>query len=235
MPNKQTTSFKTTTNLQTGQSQSFKTTYKTSTPTNIGQGGLSVFGRIQMIGITIVVLIVSQPLNDFDKGDLEDFIPNYQINNQYVSIEDPLNHYNYQQFGEGVVSRLWSWVEPFEQLGIAIKGFWDTTMDFINGQPLSNSTLGNFSEEFGNERQYQLYLISRETRSNAKVFEAMTTSERNWIIDNSLTTTGEQSLFDFSRFNLIYFDSLDLFGGGIKWWFTEPSVIDIAIQQGFGT
>jgi hypothetical protein len=213
----------------------FLSGFKTSSPTNFGQGGLSTIGRLEIIAITILVIIMSQPLNDFDKGDLEDFIPNYQLNNQYVSVDDPLNHYNYQQFGEGVIQRLYDWSVPFEQVGIGIKGFWDTTIDFITGQPLSNSTLGNFSEEFGNDRQYQLYLISRETRSNAKVFEAMTTSERNWILDNTLTTTGEEALFDFSRFNLIYFDSLDLFGGGIKWWFTEPSVIDIAIQEGYGT
>jgi hypothetical protein len=247
MPYKQNTNLNITTSSSIGVdskgktfSRSSKTTSETITRRKLTTGELSgglltTIGQIQMIGITIFVLIVSQPLNDFDKGDLEDFIPNYQINNQYVAVEDPLNHYNYQQFGEGVVDRLWAWVEPFEQLGIGIKGFWDSTIDFISGQPLSNSTLGDFAEEFGGERQYQLYLISRESGYNARVFDAMTTLERDWIVDNGVDTTGEQALFDFSRFKLIYNDELNLFGGGIKWWFTEPSVIDIAIQEGYGT
>jgi hypothetical protein len=242
MPFKESTSTTTsssvqTSNVQTGakQYQTTSTTRRKLTRGEVATGLLSTSTQLGMIGITIITLILTQPVNQFNKQDLISFTPNYGVNNQYIGVENPLEHYNYQQFGEGVIDRLWAWIQPIEQLGRSVNGMFETLMDLVMGEPLSNSTLGAFDEEFGNDRQYQLYLISRNTGSNASVFDAMTTAEKNWIVDNNLTTTGEEALFGFTRFHLIYWDSLELFGGGFKWWFTEPTVIDIAIQEGFGT
>jgi hypothetical protein len=242
MPFKESTSTTTsssvrTSNVQTGakQYQTTSTTRRKLTRGEVATGLLSTSTQLGMIGITIITLILTQPVNQFNKQDLISFTPNYGVNNEYIAVENPLEHYNYQQFGEGVIDRLWAWIQPIEQLGRSVNGMFETLMDLVMGEPLSNSTLGAFDETFGNDRQYQLYLISRETGSNARVFDAMTTAEKNWIVDNNLTTTGEEALFGFTRFHLIYWDSLELFGGGIKWWFTEPTVIDIAIQEGYGT
>jgi hypothetical protein len=125
MATKQTTSFKTTTNLQSGQTQSFRTTYKTSTPTNIGKGGLGAIGRLGMIAITILAISVGSSLTEFTTSDLIETTPNYQLKNDFVSIDDPLNTVNYVQYGSGVFNRLHEFVIGFSDFGLLAKSYWD--------------------------------------------------------------------------------------------------------------
>jgi hypothetical protein len=114
---KQTTSLKTTTNLQTGKVKSFQTTYKTSTPTNIGKGGLSVLGRAGIIFITILAVSVGTATIQFTTTDLIETTPNYQVKNDFVSIDDPLNDINYIQYGEEVVDNIMGFVNGFSAVG----------------------------------------------------------------------------------------------------------------------
>jgi hypothetical protein len=114
---KQTTSFKTTTNLQTGKVKSFQTTYKTRTPTNIGKGGLSALGRAGIIFITILAVSVGTATIQFTTIDLIETTPNYQVNNDFVPIDDPLNDINYIQYGEEVVDNVMVFVNGFAAVG----------------------------------------------------------------------------------------------------------------------
>jgi hypothetical protein len=114
---KQTSTIKTTTNLQTGQKKSFSTTYQTRTPTNIGKGGLSAVGRFGMIAITILAVSVGTAIDQFTTADLIDNTPNYQVNNEFVSIDDPLNDINYLQFGTEVVDNLVGFAQGFSAVG----------------------------------------------------------------------------------------------------------------------
>jgi hypothetical protein len=219
-------------------SRSTTTTRRKMTRGETAGGLLTTIGQINMIGITIVVLVVTVPLSQFNKADLISFMPNYVTTNEYVDVDDPLTHYNYSQFGEGIFESIYNWIIPMEQLGTQFYGFWTGLMDLVtlNLDALSENTLGAFATQFGGERQYELYQISRNSaQKNAAVFNALTNTERDWLVDNSLTVSGEKALFDFTRFYLFYNDFYDLFGGGLKWWFTEPSVIDICIQEGYGT
>jgi|694.fasta_scaffold75132_4 hypothetical protein len=114
---KQTTSLKTTTNLQTGKVKSFQTTYRTSTPTNIGKGGLSTLGRAGIIFITILAVSVGDALIQFTTADLIETTPNYQVKNDFVPIDDPLNDINYLQYGEEVVDNIMAFVNGFSAVG----------------------------------------------------------------------------------------------------------------------
>jgi hypothetical protein len=114
---KQTTSFKTTTNLQTGKVKSFQTTYKTSTPTNIGKGGLTALGRAGIIFITILAISVGSATIQFTTTDLIDLTPNYQVQNDFIPINDPLNNINYIQYGEDVVDNVMAFVNGFSTVG----------------------------------------------------------------------------------------------------------------------
>ena len=160
MATKQTTSFKTTTNLQSGQTQSFRTSYKTSTPTNIGKGGLTALGQIQMIGITIFSISVGSTLNQFTTSDLIETTPNYQVVNDFVPIDDPLNTINYIQYGEEVVSNLHSFVLGFSDFGLLVKGYWDEVVSFFEPEAVEDAVyiLTNFNRLFKNlEDSTELY------------------------------------------------------------------------------
>jgi hypothetical protein len=125
MATKQTTSVKTTTNLQSGQTKSFRTTYRTSSPTNIGKGGLSAVGRFGMITITILSISVGSALTEFTTADLIYTTPNYQINNEFIPIEDPLNTINYISYGSGVFERVVDFAKGFSDSGLLAKSYWD--------------------------------------------------------------------------------------------------------------
>jgi hypothetical protein len=114
---KQTTSLKTTTNLQTGKVKSFKTTSTTSTPTNIGKGGLSALGRAGIIFITMLAISIGTATIKFTTNDLIETTPNYQVKNDFVPIDDPLNDINYIQYGEEVVDNLMTFVNGFSAVG----------------------------------------------------------------------------------------------------------------------
>ena len=111
-------------------SRSSKTTSQTISKRNMTRGEtagglLTALGQIQMIGITIFAISVGSTLNQFTTSDLIETAPNYQVVNDFVPIEDPLNTINYVQYGEEVVNNLHSFVIGFSDFGLLVKGYWD--------------------------------------------------------------------------------------------------------------
>jgi hypothetical protein len=143
---KQTTSVKTTTNLNTGSTKSFKTSYKTSSPTNIGKGGLSTLGRAGMITITIITISIGSSVRQFTIQDLNETTPNYQLKNQFVPIDDPLNTINYIQYGDEVFNNLWGFVQGFSAVGNSVKTYWDDVISFVESPALQTAV--NFLTDF---------------------------------------------------------------------------------------
>ena len=202
MANKQTTSFKTTTNLQTGQTKSFKTTYQTSSPTNIGKGGLSAVGRIQMIGITMIVLSIASAVDQFTLTDLEETTPNYNVQNTYIPIDDPLNNINYQQYGAGVVDAFFdettgyianlnaiaeagnNIVQCFKDLSTCFNRSQDRYAEYL--EDVNNPQVGTFADEFGGDRLRVLsfYASSVFGYSPYQIYLEMTLEEREFVRDN---------------------------------------------------
>lgn len=174
MSTKQTTSFKTTTNLQTGQSQSFKTTYKTSSPTNIGKGGLGAIGRLGMISITILSISVGSALTEFTTSDLIETAPNYQLKNQFVSIDDPLNTINYVQYGEGVVTRLNDFIVSFSDIGLAAKSYYDSLIEILQLTPIQASFNFNIFNSLENAQDHYDTLTQEEKDIYAEVYDSLT-------------------------------------------------------------
>jgi hypothetical protein len=169
MSTKQTTSFKTTTNLQTGQSQSFRTTSKTSSRTNIGKGGLGAIGRLGIIAITILGISVGTSLNEFTTSDLIETAPNYQLKNQFVPIDDPLNTINYVQYGSGVFNRLHDFVIGFSDLGLTAKSYYDSLT-------YSYSSFSNFNifNSLENAQDHYDTLTQEEKDIYAEVYDSLT-------------------------------------------------------------
>lgn len=152
MSTKKSSTFTTTTNLNTGQVSSFKTTSKTSTPTNIGKGGLSGIGRLGMIAITILAVSVGSALTEFTTNDLIYTTPNYQVNNEFVPIEDPLNTIDYVYYGSDVFTRVIEFIEGFSDAGILAKSYWDQVVAIFQPEAVDAAVtfLTDFNRLFNN-------------------------------------------------------------------------------------
>jgi hypothetical protein len=231
MANKQTTSFKTTTNLQTGQTKSFKTTYQTSTPTNIGKGGLSSVGRIQMIAISMIVISMGAAVIQFDESDLILITPNYNLNNQYVPIVDPLNNVDYQQYGEGVVDSLIGFVEFLAPFGEFAQAGWTFFFQLVDADSVDfigpDTTFGN---TFGGNRV--LALAKMRFSSLKAYYDELTPDERQWVLDNVDEThygALELGFYETRWYLFIIIDFIPYF------FYTEQSVYDYVVDLGIGT
>jgi hypothetical protein len=248
MANKQTTSFKTTTNLQTGQSQSFKTTYKTSTPTNIGKGGLSAIGRLGMIAITIVVLAIGTSVDDFTIEDLVETNPNYNVQNTYIPIDDPLNNVNYLQYGDEVFDRIFNEQSGFIAL---LSDITDTATNVSSCLSDIPSCIGNifskndedleeinnplpdtFTDTFGSERVFYLrsfYVLGYP--DPYVVYQQLTTEEKEFILDYEGEYMDAEKTFmvDWSPTKFYFFGFNNPLNDGIWQWgyFAWPNLIDI--------
>jgi len=146
MATKSTSSVKTTTNLQTGSTQSFRTSYKTKSSSNIGKGGLTSLGRMGTIAITILFISVGSSLTDFTTTDIITTTPNYEIHNDYVSIVDPLDNINYIRYGDQVVDRLLTFVNFFADVGGVVKFYWDSLVGLDLSEVLPLNALMNFNK-----------------------------------------------------------------------------------------
>jgi hypothetical protein len=182
MSTKTTSSVKTTTNLQTGSTQSFRTSYKTKTPTNVGTAGLSSLARLEIIGITILTISIGSSLNEFTIQDLEEISPNYQLKNQFVPIEDPLNTINYIQYGDEVFDNLISFVQGFSNVGNIVKTYWDDVISFVESDELETAVnfLTDFNRLFTNINDAQ-DLYDAMTGSN-KVAYATFYDDITWFV-----------------------------------------------------
>jgi hypothetical protein len=248
MPNKQTTSFKTTTNLQTGQSQSFKTTYKTSSPTNIGQGGLSAIGRLGMISITIVVLAIGTSVDDFTIEDLVETNPNYNVQNTYIPIDDPLNNVNYLQYGDEVFDRIFNEQSGFIALLSDITDTATNVSSCLSDIPgcigniffqnetdideINNPLADTFTDTFGSERVFYLrsfYVLGYP--DPYVIYQQLTTEEKEFILDYEGEYMDAEKTFmvDWSPTKFYFFGFNNPLNDGIWQWgyFAWPNLIDI--------
>jgi len=218
---KQSTSIKTTTNLQTGSSQSFRTTYKTSTPG-------SSLARIQMIGISIIVISIGTAVIQFDRDDLIAFNPNYNLINEYQAVEDPLTHYNYIPYGEDVLGSLIGFVEFLAPFGEFAQAGWTFLFSFSDIE--TNAPVGSFLDEFGSDR---VLTLSQFRFSSLKAYyDELTPNEREWVRDNvdePKSGSLEQGFYQTRWYLFVVIDGTSYF------FFTEQSVYDYVIELGLGT
>jgi hypothetical protein len=255
MANKQTTSFKTTTNLQTGQTKSFKTTYQTSSPTIIGKGGLSAVGRIQMIGITMIVISIGSAVDQFTLTDLEETTPNYNVQNTYIPIDDPLNNINYQQYGIGVVDAFFEenigWIANLNNIADAgnriVDCFKDLSTCFNRSQDryeefqedINNPQVGTFADEFGGSRLYELNLYASSFfnyYTPYQIYLEMTLEEREFVEDNLNNLSGTE-LWLFTEYQVArfyWFGFENPFNDDIWQWgyFNWPTIRNTILELG---
>jgi hypothetical protein len=222
---KQSTSIKTTTNLQTGSSQSFRTTYKTTTPG-------SFFARIQMIGISIIVISIGTAVVQFDKQDLIDFNPNYNLINQYQAVEDPLTHYNYIPYGEDVLGSLIGFVEFLSPFGEFAQAGWTLFFSIANADDLEFVGQPNtsFGQTFGANRV--LSLSQMRFSSLKAYYDELSPAEREWVLDNvnSIKYGALETGFYETRWYLFV-----IIEGTSYFFYTEQSVYDYVLDLGLGT
>jgi hypothetical protein len=88
-------------------------------------GLLTGIFQIQMIAITILAISLGSSLTEFTTSDLVETNPNYQLTNDFVPIDDPLNTVNYIQYGDDVFDRLHGFIVGFSDFGLLVKGYWD--------------------------------------------------------------------------------------------------------------
>jgi hypothetical protein len=103
--------------MSTKQPTSFETSNNSTTSINVRKGGLSSLGRAGIISITILAVAVGTATTQFTTTDLTETIPNYQVKNDFVPIDDPLNDINYLQYGEEVVNNIMAFVNGFSAVG----------------------------------------------------------------------------------------------------------------------
>ena len=239
MAMKETTSTTLTTRVKSTDNRTQQTTNITRRKLTRGEtaGGLiTTVGQFGMITITLITISISTALNKFDVNDLEAMTPNYNQINTYIPIEDPLETINYQVYGEDVIDNILGWITPLSEFGTLALGWYDNLVRNITNPFAPPVYEGGFNDVFGDERWAQIIYMDRIGKLPPDIYEYLTTTERDWIVDNADDfTIQEIAFFSTSSFSLLYLDSYELFGGGLKWFFTIPSVLDIAIQEGFGT
>lgn len=235
MATKTSSSVKTTTNLQTGSTQSFKTSYKTKTPTNIGKGGLSQLGRAGAITITIISVSVGSAMFQYNVNDLTSITPNYNQTNTFIPIENPLETINYQQYGEDVIDNLMFFIEPLSAIGQTAFGFWDQVTRFLFNPNVVQD--GGFIDTFGQERFTYLFNLhqqsSNELGKTARIYLVLTETEKEFLkdVNTNIFINAENIIFTSTVFYIFYLDPYNLFGGP-KYFWTMPSVIDLITQKG---
>jgi hypothetical protein len=184
---------------------------------------------VQVIPITIIVLSIGSLLvqNISTPAYISSMYPNYEQPNTFTPIDDPYS-IDYIQYGDNVVNGLYEQVQFLGGVAEATNQFWN----LITGSWIE--TDGGFATAFGDERwifiatAYQDFWENGETDVHAYIAEnILTLTERNWLLNtanHSLLSPRESNVFLDDRWYFIYYDSYDLFGGDIKFFFTEPSV-----------
>jgi hypothetical protein len=246
MATKTSSSIKTTTNLQTGSTQSFRTSYKTRT-------GLSSIARIQMIGISIIVLGIGSTVDNFSVEDLVETTPNYNVINDFIPIDDPLNTINYSQYGQEVFDNLFNeqsgyiavlkdLVETGENVSACLTDITQclTNVLFSNQEDLeeiNNPDIGTFTDEFGSERIKYLrtwYVLGGSTPY--VLYEQLTSEEKEFLRDYTGTYMEAEKVFliDWSPTKFYFFGFENPFNNDIWQWgyFKWPNVLDTIDELG---
>jgi hypothetical protein len=147
---------------------------KTLKERQLGQGGLSSLFRVELILITILSISVGSALTEFDTLDLIETTPNYQVVNDFVSIDDPLNTINYIVYGEEVFDNVVSFVRTFSDLGIVAKNYWDGLVGITELLPVQFTLNFNKLNSLVNAQAYYEDLTNEQQDKWEEVYNTLT-------------------------------------------------------------
>lgn len=217
------------------------------------QGGLSTIVRFEMISITLLVIGLGTAVDDFTIADLVETNPNYNVNNTYISIDDPLNNVNYLQYGDEVFDRIFN-----EQSGFiaVLNDLTEVASDVIECSSDLQACVGNiffknqedidelttplpdtFTDTFGSERVF--YLRTWYVLGGSKpytLYQQLTNDEKEFILDYTGDYMDAEKTFmvDWapSKFYPLGFNNP--FNYGIWQWgyFSWPNLIDTVEMLG---
>lgn len=259
MANKTSQNFNVTTSSSVGVDAKGKTFSRSSTTTSEtitkrrltareqAQGGLSSIVRFEMITITLLVLGIGTAVDDFTIEDLVETNPNYNVNNTYIPIDDPLNNVDYLQYGDEVFDRIFNEQSGFIAL---LSDITDTATNV--GECLSDipSCIGNifskndtdideinnplpdtFTDTFGSERVFYLrtwYVLGGATPYD--IYQQLTTEEKEFIEDYTGEYMESEKTFmvDWSPSVFYFFGFINPFNDDAWQWgyFSWPNLID---------
>jgi hypothetical protein len=200
-----------------------------------------------MIAITLLVIGIGTAVDDFGIEDLVETNPNYNVNNTYIPIDDPLNNVNYLQYGDEVFDRIFNEQSGFIAL---LSDITDTATNV--GECLSDipSCIGNifskndtdideinnplpdtFTDTFGSERVFYLrtwYVLGGATPYD--IYQQLTTEEKEFIEDYTGEYMESEKTFmvDWSPSVFYFFGFINPFNDDAWQWgyFSWPNLID---------
>jgi hypothetical protein len=160
-------------------SRSSKTTSQTISKRNMTRGEtagglLTALGQIQMIGITIFAISIGSTISQFTTSDLIETAPNYQVVNDFVPIDDPLNTINYVQYGEEVVSNIVGFVNTLSDVGLAAKLHWETLISIGETVPIQAAFNFNIFVPLQDAKDHYATLTNDQKDKYAEVYDSMT-------------------------------------------------------------
>ena len=160
-------------------SRSSKTTSQTTSKRKMTRGEtagglLTALGQIQMIGITIFAISIGSTITQFTTSDLIETAPNYQVVNDFVPIDDPLNTINYVQYGEEVVTNIVGFVNTLSDIGLAAKLHWETLIDIGESVPIQAALNFNKFVPLEDAQDYYDTLTTPQKDKYAEVYDSLT-------------------------------------------------------------
>ena len=160
-------------------SRSSKTTSQTISKRKMTRGEtagglLTALGQIQMIGITIFAISIGSTISQFTTSDLIETAPNYQLVNEFVPIDDPLNTINYIQYGEEVVSNIIGFVDTLSDIGLAAKLHWETLTSIGDSTPIQAALNFNIFVPLEDAQDYYDTLTTEQKDKYAEVYDSLT-------------------------------------------------------------
>jgi len=241
MPKTSTRSYsKTLTISDLGDIKTFKrhtetTTFRDKTGRQKTDTALDWSNRLTMIGITIFTVSVGSVVSEFGYNDLAAFNPNYELRNEFETIEDPLTHYDYTVYGETVLDTVVGYVTVLGGFGEFAKGLWDGILYFVTLGGSDSVFYGSFSDEFGQSRFNEILSFYSQIPSKALLFDGLTTLEKQWILDNydnqESLSNNEQAIFYLEPFTFLYIvtgpvdeEYFGLDDGSWVWFTQTPSL-----------
>ena len=188
--------------------------------------------RITMIGITIFTLSVGSVIYQYTPTQLGSFMPNYNVVNSYIAIDDPLTHYDFKPFGEEVVGTIVGYVEFLSGFGNFAKNLYINFNNFL-AFATGNYDPGTptFATEFGGVRWADVSLYSTiGENTNYDVYLYLTTEEKEYIVDmygDPTLSDVELRIFYSKRFEFLFIDPVT---GDWYWFYESPSVYDWIVE-----
>jgi hypothetical protein len=212
------------------------------------EGGLSSIVRFEMIAITLLVLGIGTAVDDFTIEDLVETNPNYNVNNTYIPIDDPLNNVDYLQYGDEVFDRIFNEQSGFIALLSDITDTATNVSDCLSDIPgcigniffkndedideINNPLSDTFTDTFGSERVFYLrsfYVLGYP--DPYVIYQQLTTEEKEFILDYDGEYMEAEKTFmvDWSPSKFYFFGFSTPWNDGIWQWgyFAWPNLVDI--------